>query len=98
MIKHIFMCPRKQGCTDEEMNAVVTALRSLADTVPEIASLAVNRNLGLYDQKMDVVLVAEFANESAWQAYMHNPDHLRVGKFLSNYLDFPAMVVAQIAV
>ena len=98
MIRHMFMCPIKEGVTEEKVNESINDLRLLQEKVPEIIQLTVGKNLGWYDKKMTVAFVADFENEDGWNSFMKNEEHLQIGAKVSEVLDFESIVSAQIEV
>jgi hypothetical protein len=95
MIRHIFMASIKQGVTEEQLDRLLNAYRSLSEKVPEIIQLTVGKNLGWYDTKITVALVADFENEENWKIFMDNPDHLHIGETASVLLEPSSIVVVQ---
>ena len=98
MLRHIFMCSIKEEITEEQLEGLVNAYRSLSEKVPEIIQLTVGKNLGLYDTKITLALVADFENEMDWKSFMENPDHLFIGETASMFLYPSSVVVVQIQV
>ena len=64
--------------TDEDVAAIIAALRSLPEMVPEIRSYSVGRDAGLAEGNFDIALVADFDDQAGYKAYAQNPDHLAV--------------------
>lgn len=73
----------KLAATDPEANrqhrAVITeALEGLPALIPEIRGFAVGSNVISSEFHHDLVLVADYENEDALQAYIAHPEHQRV--------------------
>ncbi|MCM3790807.1 Dabb family protein [Domibacillus indicus] len=98
MIRHIFMFSIKQGVTEEQLDELLNDYRSLSEKVPEIIQLTVGKNLGWYDTKTTVALVADFEDEENWKIFMENPDHLNIGANAFVLLDPSSINVVQINV
>ncbi|RAS77272.1 Dabb family protein [Priestia endophytica] len=98
MIRHIFTASIKQGVTEEKLDGLLNAYRSLSEKVPETIQLTVGKNLGWYDTKITMALVADFENEEKWKNFMKNPDHLHIGETAATFLELSSIVVAQIEV
>ncbi|MED4074055.1 Dabb family protein [Priestia endophytica] len=98
MIRHIFMASIKPGVTAEQLDELLNAYRSLSEKAPEITQLTVGKNLGWYDAKITVALVADFENEEKWKDFMKNPDHLHIGETAAMFLEPSSIVVVQVEV
>lgn len=68
----------KVEATKEQIDAAVKGLRTMPDTVPGILRYDVGLDLGLGDDNPDLALVADFASEPDWRAYLEHPAHLDV--------------------
>jgi hypothetical protein len=73
--------------TDPETNrqqrrAIADALESLPPLIPEILRLEVGSNVRDSDTAHDVVLVADYADEAALDAYIVHPEHEKVAAFI----------------
>ncbi len=73
--------------TDPEINrqqrrAIADALESLPPLIPEILRLEVGSNMKESDSAHDVVLVADYADEAALDAYVVHPEHQKVAAFV----------------
>jgi len=73
--------------TDPEINrqqrrAIADALESLPPMIPEILRLEVGSNMRESDSAHDVVLVADYADEAALDAYIVHPEHEKVAAFV----------------
>jgi hypothetical protein len=95
MIRHIFMASIKQGTTKEQLDELINAYHSLSKKVPEIVQLTVGKNLGWYDEKVSMALVADFENEENWKIFMENQDHLNIGEKAFMLFDPTSIVVVQ---
>jgi hypothetical protein len=92
------MASIKEGITEEQLHELLNAYRSLSDKVPEIIQLTVGKNLGWYDTKITVALVADFENDENWKIFMENPDHLNIGETASALFEPSSIVVVQMQV
>jgi hypothetical protein len=73
--------------TDPELNrqqrrAIADALESLPALIPEILRLEVGSNVKESEHAHDVVLVADYADEAALEAYIVHPEHEKVAAFV----------------
>ena len=73
--------------TDPELNrqqrrAIADALETLPALIPEILRLEVGSNVTESDSAHDVVLVADYADEAALEAYIVHPEHEKVAAFV----------------
>lgn len=67
-----------ESATDEDLTAIVDGLGTLPALVPEILSYSIGRDLDVQDGSYDLVIVADFEDETAFHAYNANQDHLDV--------------------
>lgn len=96
MIRHMFISPIKEGANEERVNEFIRELLALKGKIPEIIAISVGKNLGLFDKRVTVASVADFANEQDWKTYMENPDHLELAKMATEIFDIPNSAIAQI--
>ena len=66
----------KEGVTEDQVEALNTALRALPASIGEIESYACGPDLGLTEGSWDYVVVADFATPEAYMAYAGHPDHV----------------------
>ena len=78
MFRHVVMMKLSETATDADLTAIVENLATLPATVPEILSYSIGRDLGVQDGSFDLVLVADFADQAAFDAYNENQTHLDV--------------------
>ena len=64
--------------TDDDLTAIIEGLEALPGLVPEILSYSIGRDLGIQDGSYDLVIVADFEDRAAFDAYNANADHLEV--------------------
>lgn len=62
----------------EASSTIASELQGLVSLIPEITSLTVATNSTSVPGNWDVVLVADYADEAALQAYIDHPEHQRV--------------------
>lgn len=91
MLRHIFIGPAMPACTSSELASVVDTLRELDKLVPWINNLS-------WSDVQAVVLTAEFDSQEDWKRYMHEPEHLALGKRIAPYIDLSRMTVVQTAI
>lgn len=63
----------------EHSTSIAAELQSLVPLIPEIRSLSVASNVASVPGNWDLVLIADFDDESALVRYIEHPDHARVG-------------------
>ncbi|MBO0867441.1 MAG: Dabb family protein [Micromonosporaceae bacterium] len=80
MIRNIVLVKLKPGTTD----AQVDALRGALAAIPFAGrhNPLVERDLGLVDETMDLVITADFDDEPTYQAWFADPAHNRVRREL----------------
>lgn len=89
------MTAMKPEITEEQLDEIIKALRSLEGKIAGMSGFSVGKNLGWYDKKMQLVLFADFLSKEDWENYMHNPEHLKIGEKFMHLFDEPSMVVGQ---
>ena len=72
---------RRQNAAD-----VTRRLEALADVVPGILSIRVHLDLGLVASHWPLVLIADFADAAALEAYQSHPRHREVLEWLNDGL------------
>lgn len=98
MIRHIFATGLKKGTTEEQLNEIIAALQALKGQIPGMKDIIVTKNYGWYQDKVQLVLCAEFDNKEDWDVYMHFPKHLKVGDDYGHLFDDDTSVVMQIEI
>jgi hypothetical protein len=64
------------GTTDEQARAAIDGLASMPEKVPGILRYEFGLDVGATDGNPDLALVADFASEEDWRAYLSHPEHL----------------------
>lgn len=78
MFRHVLLMTVRPDAEPGQITGLVEALRGLPAQIPEIISYQVGEDLGLRDGNADLALVAEFADEGAWRAYLAHSAHRAV--------------------
>ena len=78
MLTHIVLITAAPDATDEQVEAIVTGLRSLPAQIDEIGTYAVGRDLGLAEGNATVAIQATFASPEDLDAYVVHPAHQKV--------------------
>ncbi len=79
MIRHIVcwkLTAADQPAKAEAYEAIAGALLPLAQLVPEIVAIGVERNIAYPESNWDVVLVADFETLGDLESYQRHPDHV----------------------
>ena len=88
MIKHVVLfklAPFAEGQTKHE-NALYLKekLEKLQGLIPELQQMEVAINMPqVSEENYDLMLVAQFENLAGLDAYIHHPEHVKVGAFLT---------------
>ncbi|MYS79203.1 Dabb family protein [Embleya scabrispora] len=77
MICHVWSMRMKPESTPEQRQAVLDALATLPEQIPGILSFTFGGDLGMGRDNADVVVIARFADEADWRAYLAHPAHDR---------------------
>lgn len=75
MLRHIVMITFKPEATDAQKDAYRAAVKSFADTIPEIRSLVCGDNVGSGPNHHDFAIVADFDDMAAFRSYVDGPVH-----------------------
>lgn len=78
MLHHHVLITFVPTATPEQHRAVAEALRALPATITAIEAYEVHLDDGLAEGNAHLSIVATFADEAAWRAYLEHPDHVRV--------------------
>lgn len=78
MIRHIAFFRFKDEVTNADIDRLDGSLRSLPSRIDAISEYSCGRDLGITDGSWDYAVVADFADESAYEAYQAHPDHVEV--------------------
>ncbi|MHB1170988.1 MAG: Dabb family protein [Lacisediminihabitans sp.] len=85
MIRHVvsWKLAAEDAATKLEQSAQIAAkLDALVPLVPQIRSLRVGSNVVDVDRNWDVVLIADYDDADALQAYQEHPEHLRAAAYI----------------
>ncbi len=66
----------KDGTTAEQIDTALEGLGTMPGKVPGILRYEFGSDLGLVDGNPDLALVADFASEDDWRAYLSHPEHV----------------------
>jgi hypothetical protein len=75
MFRHVVTMQFAPHATDEDVDAIVQALRAMPSLVPEIRSYSVGLDAGLVEGNFDLVVVGDFDDVDGYLAYNANADH-----------------------
>ena len=75
MFRHVVMMQFAPHTTDEDVDAMVQALRALPTLVPEVRTYSVGLDAGVVEGNSDLVVVADFDDVEGYLAYDANADH-----------------------
>lgn len=93
MLRHIVMIKFKDRAKkDEEAAELKNMLEGLKDEIPALYSIEVGLNLNTKPSAFDLVLTANFENETGLDAYRIHPSHKKVLAYLEKVVDKTAVV------
>lgn len=89
MLKNIVLIKWKETLSDEQLEAIVSALKELPSKIPQIQSASFGADKKLIKNNADFAIVTEFESEADFQAYLVHPEHQalvakQVGPFLAS--------------
>lgn len=70
----------KEGSTPDQIDACLNGLGTMPGKVPGILRYEFGTDLGLGDGNPDLALVADFASEEDWRAYLGHPEHVAMSE------------------
>ncbi len=93
MLKHIVMFRLKDVPEKaENINKLKNAIDELEDIIPEARSIETGTNVSTKPSAFDLVLVSEFDDEEALNAYRVHPEHIKVLELIKKVNDQIAVV------
>ena len=83
-IRHVVVFKYKEGASEEKIQTVTDAFRSLQDKIPGIVSFeqGINNSPEGRNQGFTHVYVLTFENAAARDAYLPHPEHKKFGQIL----------------
>jgi hypothetical protein len=82
VIRHIVVVKFKEGAPQQEIAAIVAALRALPPQIPEIRQYQVGLDVVHSSRSYDFALVSGFDDQAALERYRAHPDHVPVAQRL----------------
>lgn len=72
----------RDDTTDEQLDEIVTRLRALPDSIPELKDYVVGLDVGRSEGNATLGIVADFEDWAGFEAYRDHPDHVAVASEL----------------
>ena len=76
MIRNVVLAKLKDGLKDDDVKAMVEALRQIR--TPGLVSISVGQDLGLRDGNWDLAVVTDLQDEQSYRVYDTDPEHNRI--------------------
>lgn len=76
VIRNVVLAKLKGGVKDEDVKAMVVALREIR--TPGLVSISVGQDLRLRDGNWDIAVVTDLHDEQSYRAYDSDPEHNRI--------------------
>lgn len=93
MLRHIVMIQFKDRATkDEEAAKLKMMLENLTSEIPALYHMEVGINISTKSSAFDLVLTADFENETGLNAYRIHPAHQEVLDYLRKVMEKTAVV------
>jgi len=93
MLRHIVMVQFKDRTTkDLEAIKLKKMLEDLTDEIPSLYTMEVGLNINTKPSAFDLVLTADFENETGLNAYRVHPKHVKVLDYLKVVVEKTAVV------
>lgn len=78
MLRHCVLLTLTDDAPQGQVDKIVDQLMTLPGLIPEITSYSVGGDAGLADGNATMAVVAEFANETDYQTYAAQADHVAI--------------------
>lgn len=75
IFRHVMLMRFKEGTSSEQARAALDGLGRMPGLVPGILRYEFGLDVGINPENPDLVLVADFASEDDWRAYLNHPEH-----------------------
>ena len=77
-LRHVVTLTFRDGTTDDELDAIVSALRALPESIPELERYVVGADIGRSEGNATLAIVADFESWAGYEAYRDHPEHVAV--------------------
>lgn len=78
MFRHIVLLTLQPDTTDEQRQSILDGLATLPPAIPEIAEYRYGTDAGLAEGNATIGIVADFADQAAYEVYRDHPVHRAV--------------------
>jgi diphthamide synthase (EF-2-diphthine--ammonia ligase) len=78
MIEHLVLFQWQEQASDDEIEAVIEALRGLKERIPGIVELSCGENFSERSQGFQHGLVVRLKDRAALEAYFPHPEHQKI--------------------
>lgn len=96
MIRHFFMTALKPGTDPAMVDTILEEYQKLKNCVPGITDFHAGKNLGWYQDKITLILVADLPDRKTWDLFLNHPIHLEIAKKYMPLYDPNTLTVAQL--
>lgn len=77
-IRHVVTLTFRDDTSEAQLDAIVSALRTLPESIPELKDYVVGADLGRSDGNASLAIVADFDSWAGFEAYRDHPEHRAV--------------------
>ena len=81
-VQHVVLFDFPERLTDEEETEMFSMVTAWRDDIPGLTGLRLGRDVGGRADGFDYLLLTEFEDEAAHQAYYGHPDHVRFSEWV----------------
>ena len=78
MFRHIVLLTLAPDTSDDDRSTLLAGLASLPPAIPEIAEYRFGTDAGLAEGNATIGIVADFADQAAYEVYRDHPVHRQV--------------------
>ena len=82
MLHHVVTFQLKPDAPADQVERIRKAVYALGETLPEVRSMAVGRDLALRDGNASFGIAAQFDDVDGFKVYADHPEHIRIIKEL----------------
>lgn len=77
-LRHVVTLTFRDDTSSEQVASIVSALRALPESIPELKSYVVGTDIGASEGNASLAIVADFDSWSGYEAYRDHPEHVAV--------------------
>lgn len=96
MYRHVFIGVIKPGVSEEKILERINVMKAVTESVAEVKNAAVGRNVGWFNPQDAILLISDFENQEAFNAFILSEPHQQLGAVAGEVFDMDASTAYQI--